>query len=190
MNGQTDPMSTAFSVGLSKLRRNWGWLLALGVALIILGIIALVDSVYATVVSMFVFGWLLLIAGILEAVQAFRHREHGHLLLFTLNAALSIVVGIMLLRSPLAGAVIVTLLLAVYFIVAGLFRIVAALAARIPGWGWALANGIISLVLGIMVWAQWPVSALWIIGMFIGIDLIFTGWSQVGLGLAVRRLPA
>lgn len=176
-------------IGLHELRRNWGWLLALGICLIILGIIALVDSVAFTVMSMFFFGWILLIAGIVEAVQTFRHRRSGHLFLHLLNAVLSIIVGLLLLRHPLAGAIVLTLLMAAYFTVAGIFRIITALAARVPRWGWALTDGIITLILGILVWTQWPVSGLWIIGLFIGIDLIFAGWSEVMLASAVRALP-
>jgi uncharacterized membrane protein HdeD (DUF308 family) len=161
----------------------------LGVVAIILGVIALVDSISATIVSMILFGWVLLIAGIVEGVQAFRHRQGNHLFLHLLNAVLSFVVGLMLLRHPLAGALVVTLLLAAYFTVIGIFRIIASLSLRIPHWGWTLANGIITLIFGILIWAQWPVSGLWIIGLFIGIDLIFMGWTQVMLGLAARKLP-
>ncbi|MGH9353055.1 MAG: HdeD family acid-resistance protein [Terriglobia bacterium] len=186
--GFNTPLSI-LPTGLRELRRNWGWLLALGIALIVLGVIALIDSVAVTVISMFLFGWVLLIAGIIEAVQAFRHRRGGHLFLHVLNAVLSIVVGLLLLRHPLAGAIVFTLLLAVYFTVAAIFRIIAALAMRVPRWGWALANGIVTLILGILVWSQWPVSGLWIIGLFIGIDLIITGWSQVMLASVARRLP-
>ncbi|MFZ0591306.1 MAG: HdeD family acid-resistance protein [Bryobacteraceae bacterium] len=170
-----------------EYRRNWGWLLALGVVSIILGLIALVDSVLATIVSMIWFGWVLLIAGIVEAVQAFRHRRSGHVFLHSLNAVLSFVMGLILLRHPLAGALVMTLLLAAYFTVTGIFRIVNALTLRLPSWGWALANGVITLILGILVWAQWPISGLWIIGLFIGIHLIFTGWAQVMLASAVRK---
>lgn len=183
------PLSS-LPTGLHELRRNWGWLLALGIGLIILGIIALVDSVGFTVVSMVFFGWILLIAGIIEAVQTFRHRRSGHLFLHLLNAVLSIIVGLLLLRHPLAGAIVFTLLMAAYFTVAGIFRIVAALAVRVPHWGWALVDGIVTLILGILVWTQWPVSGLWVIGLFIGIDLIFAGWSEVMLASAVRQLPS
>lgn len=175
--------------GLHHLRRNWGWLLLWGIVLIVLGVIALIDSVYFTVVSMFVFGSVLLIAGIVEAVQAIGHRNAGHLFLHAMNAVLAIVVGIMLMRNSLVGALVVTLLLSVYFVVAGIIRIVSALAVRVPGWGWALTNGIVTLILGILVWTQWPISGLWVIGMFIGIDLILFGWSQVALAIAVRRIP-
>lgn len=181
----------AFAANLQELRRNWGWLLLWGILLIILGIVALGDAVLVTFISMFIFGWVLLIAGVVEAVQAIRHRKAGpgHLLLHVLNAVLGIVVGTMLLRNSLAGALIITLLLAAYFTVAGVFRIVAALAMRIPGWGWALASGIITLILGILVWARWPLSGLWVIGLFIGIDLIIAGWAQVALAIGARRFP-
>lgn len=175
--------------GLHELRRNWAWLLALGICLIILGVIALVDSVAVTVISMFLFGWILLVAGIVEAVQAFRHRRSGHLFLHLLNAVLSIIVGLLLLRHPLAGAIVLTLLMAAYFTVAGIFRIITALAARVPRWGWALVDGIVTLIMGILIWTGWPVSGLWIIGLFIGIDLIFVGWSEVMLASAAHALP-
>lgn len=171
-----------------EIRRHWKWLLFLGILLVILGIIAFADAVAITVISMLLFGWVLLIAGIIEGVQAFRHRRSGHLLLHALNAVLAIVVGIMLLTHPVAGALVMTLLLAAYFTVAGLFRIIAAFSLRIPGWGWMFGNGIITLILGILIWLQWPFSALWIIGLFIGIDLIFTGWSQIMLATAIRSL--
>jgi uncharacterized membrane protein HdeD (DUF308 family) len=173
-----------------EYRRNWGWFLALGIISIILGLIALLDSIAATVVSMIFFGWVLLVAGIVEAVHTLRHWHSGHVFLHSLNAVLSLVVGLMLLGHPLAGALVMTLLLAAYFTVAGIFRIVAALRLRPPQWGWAVTSGIITLVLGILVWAQWPVSGLWIIGLFIGIHLIFAGWTQVMLAFAVRSLPA
>ncbi|HEY7302886.1 MAG TPA: HdeD family acid-resistance protein [Bryobacteraceae bacterium] len=179
-----------FSSGWREYRQNWGWLLTLGIISIILGVIALLDSVLATIASMLVFGWLLLVMGIVEAVQTFRHWRSGHVLLHVLNAVLSFIVGLMLLRHPLAGALVMTLLLAAYFTVAGIFRIVIALSLRIPHWGWGLLSGIITLILGIMVWLQWPVSGLWIIGLFIGIHLIFSGWAHVMFASALRRLPS
>src|SRR5665213_861239 len=184
---ETAIVNTVFDVGLQELRRNWGWLLALGVALILIGVIAVVDSVAVSVASMIVFGWILLVAGIVQAVQAFRHRTSGHFLLHVVNSVFSFIVGLILLRNSLAGLLVVTLLLAAYFIVSGIFRIVAALAVRVHGSGWTLMDGIISLVLGILVWVHWPSAALWVIGLFIGINLITTGCAQVMLALSLRR---
>ena len=183
-------VSTVFETGLDELRRNWGWLLALGIALIVIGAIAVVDSVAVSIASMIVFGWILLVAGVVQAVQAYRHRTSDHFLLHVVNAVFSFIVGLILLRNSLAALLVVTLLLAAYFIVSGIFRIVAALAVRVHGSGWTLMDGIISLILGILVWIHWPSAALWVIGLFIGINLITTGCSQVMLALSLRRLAA
>lgn len=180
--------TSIFDAGVEEIRRGWGWLLAMGTILVIFGVIALVDSITVSIISMALFGWLLLLAGIIEAVQAFRHRKYGHFFLHLLNAVFSLVVGVMLLRNPLAGSIIMTLLLASYFVVLGIFRIFTALAVRVPGSGWSLVDGVIALILGILIWAQWPESGLWMIGLFIGINLITTGWSQVMLAFAARRL--
>jgi uncharacterized membrane protein HdeD (DUF308 family) len=182
--------SIVVATGAHELRRNWGWLLTLGIALVFLGVIAVVDAVAVSVISIIFFGWVLIVAGIVEAIHAFRHRNGGHFFLHVLDAVFSFIVGIMLLRDSLAGLLVMTLLLAVYFIVAGIFRIVAAFAVRVPGSSWMLVDGIITLILGILVWAQWPTAALWIIGLFIGINLITTGFSQMLLAFAVRRLTA
>jgi uncharacterized membrane protein HdeD (DUF308 family) len=171
-------------------RQRWGWFIALGLVSLLLGIIAILDSFVATIASMFVFGWLLLIAGVVEAVHVFRDRKGGHLFLNSLNAVLSFVVGLILLEYPVPGAMMLTVLLTVFFIVTGAFRIVSALSLRFPHWGWALVNGVITLLLGIMVWAHWPSSALWVIGLFIGINLILAGWAQVMHGSGVRRLSS
>ena len=180
--------STVFDTGVHELRRNWGWLLALGIVLIFLGAIAMIDSVAVSVISIIFFGWVLIFAGIIEAVQAFRHRKGSHFFVHVLDAVFSFIVGIMLLRNSLTGLLVITLLLAIYFIVVGTFRIVAAFTMRVPGSSWMLVDGIITLILGILVWAQWPMAALWIIGLFIGINLITTGCSQMFVAFAVRRL--
>ena len=183
-------VGTTLFGGLHELRRNWKWLLALGILLVILGCIAVADAFAATVASMIFFGWVLVFAGVLQGIQAFRHRQSGHLFLHVLNAVLAFVVGLLVLGNPLAGALVMTLLLAAYFTVAGVFRIVAGAATPIRGKAWIIVSGIVTLLLGILIWAHWPVSALWIIGLYIGIDLIFIGWSQIMLALALRRVTA
>ncbi|HLH01380.1 MAG TPA: HdeD family acid-resistance protein [Bryobacteraceae bacterium] len=171
-----------------EIGRHWKWLLTIGILLVILGLFAIGDAFAVTVASMVFFGWVLLIAGIAQAVQAFRHRRTGHMWLHVLNAVLWIVVGILLLLSPLAGALVLTLLMAAYFLVTGIFRIIAASVAPVQGWPWILLSGIVNVVLGILIWLHWPASALWVIGLFIGIDLLITGWSQIMLAFALRKL--
>jgi uncharacterized membrane protein HdeD (DUF308 family) len=171
-----------------EMGRHWKWLLTIGILLVLLGMFAIADAFAVTVGSMLFFGWVLLIAGVIQAVQAFRHRRTGHLWLHVLNAVLWIVVGVLLLLNPLAGALVLTLLMAAYFMVTGIFRIIAASMAPIRGWPWILLSGVVNVILAILIWEQWPASALWIIGLFIGIDLLVTGWSQIMLAFAVRRL--
>ena len=178
-----------FLSDIQGLQKNWGWLLALGIISIILGILALGSSAFFTIASMIFFGWILLIMGVLELVYSFWQRHWGGFFLHLLNGILAGVAGVILIGNPAASALILTLMLAMFFMVAGLFRIIAALYMRFPTWGWRVFNGIITLLLGILLWAQWPWTGLWAIGMFIGVELIFSGWSSVMLALAARRLP-
>ncbi|MGD0970260.1 MAG: HdeD family acid-resistance protein [Desulfobaccales bacterium] len=174
---------------IKGLKKNWGWLLALGIVSIILGILALFSSVFFTVASMLFFGWILVIIGILEMVHSFWNRHWGGFFLHLFYGILAFVAGLIIIGNPQASALLLTLMLAMFFMVTGLFRIITALAMRFPSWEWRLFDGIITLLLGILLWAQWPFSGLWAIGMFIGIALIFSGWSSVMLALAARDLP-
>lgn len=178
--------------GLQEVRHNWGWMLTAGCLLILLGALAVAYSVIFTVVSVMFLGWMLIIGGVLEAVHAFQHRESRHLFLYVLDALLAFVAGVLLLKSPEVGALVVTLLLASYFIIAGLFRIGVALALRYPSWPWTLLNGLVTLALGIIVWGGWPASGFWVLGLFVGINLMMSGWARVMLALALRsgRLDA
>ena len=173
---------------LEEFRRNATWFLVLGVILVILGFIAVGRSIAVTLASMYFFGWLLVIGGVVEAVQVFWQRQWGGFFFHLLGGVLYVVVGFMVLNNPEAGAVALTLLIALFFLIAGAFRIIVALTMRFPEWHWLLLNGAISLLLGLLIWRQWPSSALWVIGLFIGIELIFTGGAWVMLSLAARRL--
>ncbi len=170
-----------------ELRQLRGWILGMGVLLALLGAAAIVYSVAASTISIVFLGWLLIIAGIIGIVHTLRHRKSGHFALHLLDTVFALIVGIMLLLNSLAGLLVVTLLLAVYFIVAGVYRIGVALTTHGPGSGWTLLGGIITLLLGVLVWLQWPMAALWIIGLFIGINLLITGVSQIMLALALRQ---
>ncbi len=172
---------------MEALSRNWGWLLALGILMIILGVVAMAAPVVATIAIQVMLGWLLVISGIAEGIHAFMVKEWRGFLLELLSAVLYLGVGLMLLVDPLKGAVALTLILAVFLLVEGIFKIITALRVRDHrGWGWLLASGIVSVVLGVMIWAQWPASGLWVIGLLVGIQLLFTGWSLVMLALVAR----
>jgi uncharacterized membrane protein HdeD (DUF308 family) len=150
------------------------------------GTLALGAAVLATIASVLFFGWLLLVAGAIEVGYAFRQPKWGGVILHVVNGVLGVVAGFILVLHPASGAVVLTLLMAMFFMIGGLFRIITALLMHYPHWGWVLLNGLITFVLGVFIWRQMPAAALWIIGMFVGIDLIFCGWSWVMLALALR----
>jgi len=174
---------------LEHLHRTWAWFLGLGIVLMILGVIAIGSAVAATLVSIVLFGWLLIIGGVLEAFYAFWQERWGAFFIDLTIGILYAVVGFMMVANPAATAVTLTLLVAMFLILAGLFRSIAALATRPPHWGWLLLHGLVSLVLGVLIWQQWPVSGLWIIGLFVGIELLLNGATLVMLGTAARTLP-
>lgn len=172
--------------GLTGLRHNWPWMLGLGIVSIVWGILAILYSMLFTLVSVLALACILIVGGAIEGVSAIQHHDHRHFLLYVLEAIVAIVAGALLLRSPAVGALIITLLLASYFVVIGIFRIVASLTLQWPGWGWTLGAGAISLAIGIVVWGGWPLSAFWVLGVFVGINLILGGWARVMLALALH----
>jgi uncharacterized membrane protein HdeD (DUF308 family) len=174
---------------LGALRGQWLWFVVLGVALIVLGTVALGSVVIASLAAAVAIGVLLLLGGVAELVGAFWCRWWSGFFLHLLSGLLSIVVGLMFLRAPAGALVALTLLIASFLIVDGLFRIVAALSYRFASWGWPLLSGVIDVILGVLIWQEWPASALWVIGLFVGINLIFRGVDWVALGLALRALP-
>jgi uncharacterized membrane protein HdeD (DUF308 family) len=174
--------------GLDELRRNWGWFLVLGVVLILLGMVALGSVVIASLATAIAIGWLMLFGGTLETVGAFWSRGWSGFFFHLLSGVLSIVVGVLFLRAPVGALITLTLLLACLLMVGGVFKVVAALTYRFAAWGWPLLSGVIDVILGVMIWQEWPASALWVIGLFLGINLIFRGFNWIGLALAVRSL--
>jgi uncharacterized membrane protein HdeD (DUF308 family) len=188
-------MSTGFpyylapnSSELDRLRHRWLWAVGLGVLLILGGLLAIgypADSTSATVT---VIGVVLITAGILQVVSAFWASAWGGFFVHLLGGLLATFVGVIFVERPLISAVEWTLVLAFFFVGGGLIRTVSAVALRFTAWGWSLLNGIVTLVLGVLIWRGWPGDGLWVIGTLIGIELIFSGWSWVMLGLAARTL--
>jgi uncharacterized membrane protein HdeD (DUF308 family) len=171
-----------------ELVQYWGWFLAFGVGLLVLGVAAVARSVTATVASMLFFGWLLVIASGIEIAQAVMVGQWAGFFYHLLAAILFGVTGLLLVTRPVISAEVVTVVMAMFFIIGGLYQLIASLAIALPGWGWQAAAGIITFVLGVLVLAQWPASGLWVIGLFVGIDLIFYGWAWIALALALRTM--
>lgn len=172
------------------LRGNWGLFLIFGLVSIIAGFMAISSTFVATMATVTVFGVLLLIAGATEVVHAVMVRNLKGFALHLLSAALYLLVGLFMLEDPLHTALILTLILAASFLVGGLLRVIFAFTTQPHGWQWVALNGGVDLVLGVMIWNRWPESSLWVIGLFVGIDLLMHGWSLVFLALTVKNYQA
>jgi len=172
-----------------EIRHTWSWLLALGICMIVLGAVALAITPAATIGTVMVFGWLLTISGIFEAVHGFQARRSHSMFLHLIGGVLGVLVGLLVITHPAAGALGWTLLFASFLTVIGLFRIIAAARLKLPHWGWSVFDGSITLLLGLLVWTEWPWSAMWFIGLAVGISLLLRGWSYVMFALALRSIP-
>ena len=184
------PVVVGLGHGLDALRGEWPWFVLLGVALILLGGVALGSVVLASLAVAVVIGSLILFGGLVETVGAFWCRGWSGFFLHLLSGVLSIVVGLLFLKAPVDALAALTLLMASFLLVGGIFKVVAAASYRFAAWGWPLASGLIDVALGGMILAEWPASAFWVLGMFLGISLIFRGANWIGLGLALRSRPA
>ena len=176
------------AAGIGELR-SLGHSRTFGILFVLLGVVCVIGNVSATFATVLFFGWMLLFSGILGLVHAFRTPSWQGFLLSLLSALFRSFTGYLLIRYPLAGAASLTLILASFFIVSGLFRAIGAGMLKFPRWGWSVLSGIVSLALGIMLLTQMPVSGVWFIGFAIGVDLIFDGVSLIGLATAIHSLP-
>jgi uncharacterized membrane protein HdeD (DUF308 family) len=174
---------------IESIRNNWGWFLALGILLILLGGAVIASSYYATIFSVIIFGLFLLVAGVVQIFQAFLARKWGGLFLSLFLGILYIVTGALCIVRPETAAISITLWIAAFCFVVGLFKMLAALIVRFNQWGWVFFNGLVTFLLGIMIYSDWPLSGLWVIGLFIGVDLILAGWSWVILSLTAKSEP-
>lgn len=172
-----------FTKGLAQ---SWGWFLLWGVLLLALGIAAIWRSMTATLASMLFFGWILLVGAAIEVASAVMVGHWAGFFQHTLAAILFGVLGLIFVLRPAITAEVLTLVMALFFLVGGIFQIVGAAVLGFAGWGWHLADGLITVVLGLMILWQWPASGLWVIGLFIGIDLIFYGAAWIAVALDLR----
>jgi uncharacterized membrane protein HdeD (DUF308 family) len=184
------PLRNVIRHELQAIRGKWIWLVVLGIALIVLGTILLGSPVIATLATVTAIGILILLGGAMEVVGAFWCQEWSGFFLALLSGILGVVIGLMLLANPIQGGITLTILLASFLFVGGIFKAVAALAHRFGGWGWLLLSGVIDVVLGVMIWRELPMSGLTIIGVLVGISLIFRGVSWLMVGFALKRIPS
>lgn len=164
-----------------------GWVIALGALNILLGALALVFSGAFTLVSVTLFGLLLSLSGISEIALGVRLRAEGGMWFHLLMGTLTAVVGMLVYLNPIENAVVLTMLIALLLFVGGIVKIVGSLADRGPHWGRFAINGVVSVALAGIIYSQWPNSAIWVIGTFVGCDLLVFGFVLTSLGLAARK---
>jgi len=172
----------------APLRAKWGWIVALGAVYLIVGFIALGSVVMATVASVLVVGVMMIIAGVAEVFSAFQVKSWGKFLLWALLGVLYIISGFFTFDNPLLAAALLTLILGASLVASGIMRIILAFSMkRETPWILVLVSAVITLLLGLLILAHWPVSSLYILGLFLGIDLIMAGAGWIGIGFGLRR---
>ena len=177
--------------GLAPLKAKWGWIVALGVVYLVAGLIALGSVVMATVVSVFIVGVMMIVAGIAEVFSAFQMKSWGKFLLWALLGVLYIFAGFVTFENPLLAAALLTLMLGISLVASGIVRIFLAFSMkREMPWLMVLLSAVITLLLGLLILAHWPVSSLYILGLFLGIDLVMAGAGWIALGFGMRRVQA
>jgi uncharacterized membrane protein HdeD (DUF308 family) len=173
---------------MAPLRAKWGWIVALGVVYLLAGFIALGSVVMATAASVLIVGVMMIIAGVAEVFSAFQVKGWGKFLLWVLLGVLYIIAGFVTFENPLLAAALLTLILGVSLVASGIMRIILAFGMKQETpWIWILLSGVITVLLGLLILAHWPVSSLYILGLFLGIDLIIAGAGWIGLGFGLHR---
>jgi uncharacterized membrane protein HdeD (DUF308 family) len=182
------PSNSSDTHELQPLRDKWWCFLLLGIALVVLGSICIIEPLVPSLASVVALGFLLMAAGIAQIVSSFWAGKWSGMLFHMLIGVLYSVVGYMIIDEPVVNMVMITKFIAIFLIVSGAFRIVSAMVVRFQDWGWVALNGGVTLLLGIIINRQLPEAALWVIGLFIGIEIVLNGWAWVMLSLGLRAL--
>lgn len=172
---------------IGNIQRNWGWILGLGILFVILGCVGLGMVVGLTLVSMYFFAALLMIAGFSHLIDVFKHRDWQGVVWQGVVSILYIAAGCVVFYDPFLASSLITALFASILIVIGVTRMAMALSLKKDkGWLWLLLAGLTAIILGVLILLQWPVSGLWVIGLFIAIEMIVTGWTYIFIAMALR----
>ena len=174
---------------LKHLKSQWWWFLLLGILLVLCGTVAIAYPPITSIGVVVLLGALLIVGGLATVISSLWAGKWSAMLLQLLVGILYIVAGMAITDAPAESTVLLTMLIAAFFIVVGVFRIAAALIIKFPLWGWALLNGVVTLLLGVIIYRNFPGSAFWIIGLLVGIEMLLNGWTWIMLSLQVRRIP-
>jgi len=189
--GQDTGQNTGHTTGQNGLQENWAWFLALGIGMIFVGAMAIVLPGLATLSATIVLGWLLILGGVFQGVHAFYVRNWGGFFMQGLAAFLYLMVGFLLLAHPVGAMFLLTLLLAVFFLFEGVVKVFQALQVRpAQNWGWIFFSGILAFVLSAIIWMNWPGDAVWLIGLLVGVNILFGGWATVMIALGAKGVSS
>lgn len=168
-------------------QKHWGWSMAIGIILLVIGSIAAVSLPFATVAVTIYIGLMMIIGGLIQIIHAFTFKKSGRFVIWLIAGAIYTVAGIVCWIEPVVAAVIFTFLLGILLLAAGILRIIVGVQHRdLSNWGWIVAAGVISALLGILITTGWPENSLWILGLFLAIDLMFQGWSLIAFSLGLK----
>src|SRR6478752_3501030 len=183
------PIARMIEHELRHLKEEWWWFLVLGILLLVSGLVAIGYPVISSVAIVMVLGMSLMVSGIATIVATFWAGKWSAHLLQLLVGIFYTVVGFLIMDMPVESAASLTLVVASMFLVVGILRSIAALTIRYPQWGWSLLSGVLTTLIGILIYKNFPDTALWAIGTLVGIQLIFDGWFWIMLAIALWRLP-
>lgn len=174
----------------NTIREHWKLFLLEGILFILLGLFAIALPNFATLSLEIFIGWLFLIGGLFQGYRVLQAHGTPGFWLSLVSPILSIIVGVLLLAYPLTGILTLTLLLATYFIVEGIAKIGVSWNLKpLKPWGWLFFSGLLSIFLGVIIFSGWPGTAIWVLGLLVGINMVFFGWALIGLSLAARSKP-
>lgn len=170
------------------LPHAWGWLAALGLALVLLGLCASANLFLATIATIYYVGAMMLAGGVLQIAHAFGTRKWGNAGLWTLSGLLYLLAGVSAFLDPLFAAALLTLLLALFLGASGVMRLWVAFGTGVAGRGWIAVSGVASILVAAVIGLEWPVNALWILGLILAVDLLFQGVALLAVALSAKTL--
>ncbi len=183
--------TAASTPGAAIVKKATGWSVVLSILMIVAGILAIIVPPASGIAVTILVGWLMILCGAAHLVYAWHARSGGGLLWGILLGTVYIIAGGYLLLNPVAGLASLTLVLGAYLLVESILEFILSFQVRpLPGSGWLLVDGIVTLILAIMIWRAWPSSSLWAIGTLVGISMVFSGCARLTISLAARRVTS
>ena len=174
----------------TALGKSWKLLLTAGIISTVLGAIAIIVPPLASVTVTYLFGILLLIGAVAFVAEAISRGSTGHRIWSAVLAVLYVFAGVWLIINPVSGTITLTWILAIFFLLIGVLRLIAGIASRgkVPNAGWTIVNGVLSIVIAVLVIGDLPSSAAWAIGLLVGIQLLFDGIALIATAMAGKQL--